>query len=82
MDRRLWYRILLALATLPVAVLTNGFRVAGTGAAAQYYGPDAAQGFFHAFSGWLAFLAAFALLFALDRALKLLLHTRAAPARQ
>ena len=60
-------RTLLALATIPVAILANGFRVAGTGIAAHYYGPEAAEGFFHTFSGWLVFLAAFAMLFVMHR---------------
>jgi hypothetical protein len=37
--------------------------VAGTGLAAHYYGPEAAEGFFHTFSGWLVFLVAFVMLF-------------------
>jgi exosortase len=62
-----WVRTALALATVPVAILANGFRVAGTGIAAYYYGPEAAEGFFHTFSGWLVFLAAFAMLFVAHR---------------
>lgn len=64
-DSRLWMRWLLALATVPIAVFTNGLRVAGTGVAAHYYGPEVADGFLHAFSGWLVFVSALALLFAL-----------------
>ncbi len=65
MDSRPWVRWLLTLATIPIAVLTNGLRVAGTGLAAHRYGPEAAQGFLHGFSGWLVFVVALALLFAL-----------------
>jgi exosortase len=71
-DTRLTVRLFLALATIPVAIITNGLRVAGTGVAAHYYGPGAAEGFFHTFSGWLVFIAAFTLLFAVARALKAL----------
>ncbi len=60
-------RTLLALATIPVAILANGFRVAGTGIAAHYYGPSAAEGFFHTFSGWLVFVVSFAMLFFIHR---------------
>jgi len=67
MHPSVWVRTLLALATIPVAILANGFRVAGTGIAAHYYGPEAAEGFFHTFSGWLVFLAAFAMLFLMHR---------------
>ncbi len=47
--------------------MTNGFRVAGTGIAAHHFGPEAAQGFFHEFSGWLVFVAAFALMIGLQQ---------------
>jgi exosortase len=62
-DRRTPVRILIALSTIPIAIAANGIRVAGTGIAAHYYGPEAAEGFFHTFSGWVVFLAAFALLY-------------------
>lgn len=62
-----WVRLILAVATIPVAIAANAFRVAGTGVAAHYYGPEAAEGFFHTFSGWLVFLAAFAMLFLMHR---------------
>jgi exosortase len=65
MDSRSWVRWVLALSTVPIAVLTNGARVAGTGIAAHRYGPEAAEGFLHTFSGWLVFVSALALLFAL-----------------
>lgn len=68
-DSRIWIRTVLALATVPIAVAANGCRVAGTGVVAHYYGPQAAEGFFHSFSGWLIFLIAFILLFALHRLL-------------
>lgn len=63
MDSRAWVRWVLALATVPIAVFTNGLRVAGTGIAAHHYGPEAAEGFLHTFSGWLVFVSALALLF-------------------
>ena len=69
MDRRAWARVTLALASIPVAIVTNGMRVAGTGIAAHYVGPQAAEGFFHEFSGWLVFVVAFILLFAVQRAI-------------
>ena len=75
MEARLWLRIVLALATIPVAIAANAFRVAGTGLAAHFYGSAAAQGFLHSFSGWLVFLVAFAMLFALHRILLLIGRT-------
>jgi exosortase len=62
-DTRLAIRWTVALATVPIAILSNGARVAGTGIAAHYFGEDAAHGFFHTFSGWLVFLVAFGMLF-------------------
>jgi len=71
-DKRWTVRLLLVAATIPIAIATNGFRVAGTGAAAHYYGPEVAEGFFHAFSGWLVFLAAFVMLVGTGKAIQLL----------
>jgi exosortase len=68
-DRRAAVRTIIALSTVPVAIIANGARVAGTGLAAHYYGAAAAEGFFHAFSGWIVFVAAFLLLFLIVRAL-------------
>jgi exosortase len=68
-DRRIWARVALALAAIPVAVAANAVRVAGTGVAAHYYGPEAAEGFFHTFSGWMLFVVAFVMLFAIQKAL-------------
>jgi exosortase A len=66
-DRRTGVRVAIALSAVPVAILANGLRVAGTGIAAHFYGAAAAEGFFHAFSGWLVFIAAFAMLFVILR---------------
>jgi len=59
-------RAALVLASVPIAICANAARVAGTGAAAHFYGAAAAEGFLHTFSGWLMFLAAFAMLIAFD----------------
>jgi exosortase len=61
-DSRSSVRVLIAASTIPVAIIANSARVAGTGIAAHYYGAAAAQGFFHTFSGWLVFVVAFMLL--------------------
>ncbi len=66
-DSRLWVRIVLAIGTIPIAIFANGIRVAGTGIAAYAYGPQAAEGFFHMFSGWVIFIAAFIMMFILYR---------------
>ena len=68
--------MLLAIATIPVAILANGSRVAGTGAAAHQFGPEAAQGFLHMFSGWFVFVAACVMLVFLHRLLAWLFPLR------
>jgi exosortase len=61
-DPRGWVRAAIAASTVPVAILANGGRVAGTGIAAHWYGREAAEGFFHDFSGWAVFVVAFAMM--------------------
>jgi exosortase len=68
-DPRPAVRTIIALSTIPIAIAANAARVAGTGVLAHYYGPEAAQGFFHTFSGWLVFVVAFMLLFLVVRIL-------------
>jgi len=79
-DRRPGVRIAVALSAVPVAILANGLRVAGTGIAAHFYGAAAAEGFFHAFSGWLVFIAAFAMLFVILRLFQRIAPDGAPPA--
>jgi exosortase len=78
-DHRLWLRWFIALATIPIAIVANGLRVAGTGVLAHYYGAEAAEGFFHTFSGWLVFGVAFAMLFVVTWALRRLFPEPVAP---
>jgi len=78
-DKRVTVRTAIALATIPIAILTNAMRVAGTGIAAHYIGPEVAEGFFHTFSGWMVFLVAFALMFGLTRLLVKLLPPPSPP---
>jgi exosortase len=74
-DQRAWVRCAIAVSTIPIAIVANGARVAGTGIAAHYYGPAAAEGFLHEFSGWVMFVLAFFMMLALHR-----LIARIAPA--
>jgi exosortase len=67
MDPRAWVRVLIVLSAVPVAILANGARVAGTGMAAHWIGKEAAEGFFHEFSGWIVFLFAFVMILALQK---------------
>ncbi|CAN5805432.1 exosortase [soil metagenome] len=58
-----WRSAVIILSAVPIAILTNALRVSGTGVLAHYYGPEVADGFFHSFSGWVIYIAAFLLLF-------------------
>lgn len=69
-DPRAAVRGILAAASVPVAIVTNGLRVAATGVAAQQFGPEAATGFFHSLSGWLMFVPALLLLLGLAQLLR------------
>ena len=70
LETRTPIRVLLALASVPIAVIANSLRIIGTGLLVQYWDPDKAQGFFHTFSGWLIFVVSLVLLFLLHRALQ------------
>jgi exosortase len=59
----LWRAAIIVVSAVPIAILTNAFRVSGTGVLAHYYGTEVADGFFHSFSGWAIYIAAFILLF-------------------
>jgi len=62
-ERRRWVRYALALLMVPIAIVSNAIRIMGTGVLTFHFGPKAAEGFFHEFSGWIIFLAALILMF-------------------
>jgi exosortase len=64
-------QVALVLSTIPIAILSNGLRVAAIGIAAYYYGPAAAEGFFHSFSGWMVFVLALAMMVGFRRACRI-----------
>jgi exosortase len=63
LERNVGRRVLLALASVPIAVAANVARIFGTGLCVQYWDPDKAMGFFHEFSGWLMFVVSLACLY-------------------
>ena len=71
MEPRNSVRVLLALASLPIAVAANSFRIVGTGLLVQYWDPEKAEGFFHLFSGWLIFVISLLMLFLFHRIMRL-----------
>ncbi|HEX7158548.1 MAG TPA: exosortase A [Edaphobacter sp.] len=64
-------RVLLALASIPIAVIANAARITGTGLCVQYWDPDKAMGFFHEFSGWVMFVISFISLYLVHRIMSL-----------
>jgi exosortase len=71
LEKRIGIRVILALASIPIAVAANAMRIVGTGLLVQYWDPEKAEGFFHAFSGWLIFVVSLLMLFALHRLITL-----------
>jgi len=63
-------RYALVILMIPIAIVSNAIRIMGTGVLTYYFGPKAAEGFFHEFSGWVIFLAALILMFASHSILK------------
>jgi exosortase len=59
---RVWRSFLIVIASVPIAILTNALRVAGTGILAHHFGMQVAEGFFHTFSGWVVYVLAFVLM--------------------
>src|SRR6266436_3500578 len=66
-----WRSLILVVSAVPIAIFTNALRVSGTGVLSHYYGTKIADGFFHSFSGWVIYVAAFLLLFAVGWVLDL-----------
>lgn len=58
----IWHKAVLVASTFPIAVLANAVRVTGTGVLYHCVSEKAAEGFFHAFSGWLMFVLALGVL--------------------
>ena len=58
-----WVRYVLAVLMVPIAIFTNAIRIMVAGILAHSFGPAAAEGFLHEFSGWAIFLVALALMF-------------------
>jgi exosortase len=74
-DRRVWMRIVLLAATVPIAIAANAGRVTITGVLSEYKS-DLAEGFFHLAEGWVIFLVALAALLALHQLLNLVTRLR------
>jgi exosortase len=77
---RPWVRYVLAALMVPIAIITNAIRIMGAGILARHYGPAAAEGFLHEFSGWAIFLVALILMFGSYRILRQIADRRNKPA--
>jgi exosortase len=78
-EKALARRVVLALASIPIAIAANGLRILGTGLCVQYWDPDKALGFFHEFSGWVIFLVSLGCLFVVHRMMCVLPQKRNQP---
>jgi exosortase len=81
-ERRPGARAVIVLSSVPIAILANAFRVAGTGFTSHWFGPRLAEGFFHGFSGWLVFVVAFAGLVTTQQLVRRIPALSARPERQ
>jgi exosortase D (VPLPA-CTERM-specific) len=70
-ERAFWKRAVCVLATVPLGVLFNALRIGITGVLTDRFGPTVAQGFFHDLSGWVVFVFACVMLFAISRVLRM-----------
>lgn len=62
-EPRRWARYVLVALMVPIAIASNAIRIMGAGIMAHQFGPSAAEGFLHGFSGWVIFLVSVVLLF-------------------
>lgn len=74
MEKRVWVRWVLALASVPIAVAANSVRIIGTGLLVQYWDPDKAEGYFHASWGWIIFVISLLMLYALHNLINMSLR--------
>jgi exosortase len=75
-EKKIWVRVALFLATVPIAIVANASRVTLTGIISDWK-PDLAEGFFHTAQGWVIFMVSLFLLIAFHQVL-----TRLAPVRR
>ena len=67
LERSTRRRVILALASVPIAIAANAARIVGTGLCVQYWDPVKALGFFHEFSGWVMFVISLFFLYLIHR---------------
>jgi exosortase len=68
-EKKTWIRLTLFIATVPIAIVANGSRVAITGILSQIK-PELAEGFFHESTGWVIFMLALGILLVFHKLLR------------
>jgi exosortase D (VPLPA-CTERM-specific) len=66
----MWHKVLLFLFAAPLTVLMNSFRIGMIAALVNSYGISHAEGFLHAFEGWVIFITCIGILFLIAIALQ------------
>jgi exosortase len=77
-DDRPWMRWVLLICTIPIAIFANAGRVTIAGLLWEFK-PEYAEGFFHAFEGWLIFMVAVIFLVAAHRLISYAVSFRRSP---
>lgn len=67
-ESKMWIRVVLVLATLPIAIVANGLRVTITGILSEV-NKEYAEGLFHMMEGWVIFMVALLALLILHQVL-------------
>jgi exosortase len=62
-------RAAMVAASVPIAIVMNGLRITATAFASEAWGPEAATGGWHEFTGWVTFVASVLVLMLLQRAI-------------
>jgi exosortase D (VPLPA-CTERM-specific) len=60
----MWHRLVIFLSAAPITVFMNSFRLGVIGVLVDQFGIEQAEGFLHAFEGWVIFIACVAILYA------------------
>jgi len=58
-----WQRAIIFFSTIPITILMNSFRIGVIGILVENFGIEQAEGFLHAFEGWIIFMACVGILF-------------------
>ena len=69
-ETRTWVRVVLFIATIPIAIVANASRVTMTGLLWEYK-KELAEGFFHSAEGWVIFMVALTALLVFHQVLKI-----------